>query len=44
MTGTTIETAIRIMSRWGKQDVVHTEKEKGPCCSNRRLLESLGNE
>jgi len=27
LTGTTIETAIRIMSRWQKEDVVHTEKD-----------------
>ena len=27
MTGTTIETAIRIMSRWQKEDVLHTEKD-----------------
>ena len=27
MTGTTIETAIRIMSRWGKQGIVHTDKD-----------------
>ena len=27
MTGTTIETAIRIMSRWGKLDVVRSEKD-----------------
>ena len=27
LTGTTIETAIRIMSRWGKQNIVHTEKD-----------------
>jgi CRP-like cAMP-binding protein len=27
MTGTTIETCIRIMSRWGKEDIVRTEKE-----------------
>lgn len=27
MTGTTIETCIRIMSRWGKQDVLLTEKD-----------------
>jgi CRP/FNR family transcriptional regulator len=27
MTGTTIETCIRIMSRWGKQNVVRTEKD-----------------
>jgi CRP-like cAMP-binding protein len=27
MTGTTIETCIRIMSRWGKEDIVRTEKD-----------------
>ena len=27
MTGTTIETCIRIMSRWGKDDIVPTEKD-----------------
>ncbi len=27
LTGTTIETAIRIMSRWQKEDVLHTEKD-----------------
>lgn len=27
MTGTTIETCIRIMSRWGKEEVVATEKD-----------------
>jgi len=27
MTGTTVETCIRIMSRWGKQSVVRTEKD-----------------
>jgi CRP/FNR family transcriptional regulator len=27
LTGTTIETAIRVMSRWGKQDVLRTEKD-----------------
>ena len=27
MIGTTIETAIRIMSRWGKDDIVRTEKD-----------------
>src|SRR5687768_13535783 len=27
MTGTTIETAIRIMSRWGKDEIVRTEKD-----------------
>jgi CRP-like cAMP-binding protein len=27
MTGTTIETCIRIMSRWGKEDIVRTDKD-----------------
>lgn len=27
LTGTTIETAIRIMSRWQKEDVLHTDKD-----------------
>jgi CRP/FNR family transcriptional regulator len=27
MTGTTIETCIRIMSRWGKDEIVRTEKD-----------------
>ena len=27
MIGTTIETSIRIMSRWGKEDIVRTEKD-----------------
>jgi CRP-like cAMP-binding protein len=27
MTGTTIETCIRVMSRWGKDEVVPTEKD-----------------
>jgi CRP-like cAMP-binding protein len=27
MTGTTIETCIRIMSRWGKEDIVKTDKD-----------------
>jgi len=27
LTGTTIETSIRIMSRWGKEDVLRTEKD-----------------
>jgi CRP/FNR family transcriptional regulator len=27
MIGTTVETSIRIMSRWGKQDLVHTGKD-----------------
>jgi CRP-like cAMP-binding protein len=40
MTGTTIETAIRIMSRWGKQRVVMTEKD-GFLLLDRRELETL---
>ena len=27
LTGTTIETAIRIMSRWQKENVLHTDKD-----------------
>ena len=27
MTGTTIESCIRVMSRWGKQEVVRTERD-----------------
>jgi CRP/FNR family transcriptional regulator, nitrogen oxide reductase regulator len=41
MTGTTIETCIRIMSRWGKDDIVRTEKE-GFVVINKETLESLG--
>jgi len=40
LTGTTIETAIRIMSRWSKQDIVHTEKD-GFLLINRGALDSL---
>jgi CRP-like cAMP-binding protein len=40
MTGTTIETCIRIMSRWSKQDLVRTEKD-GFVVVNRPALESL---
>jgi CRP/FNR family transcriptional regulator len=40
MTGTTIETAIRIMSRWGKQKIVRTEPE-GFVVLDRSALESL---
>lgn len=40
MTGTTIETCIRIMSRWGKQDVVRTEKE-GFVVIDKKALEIL---
>lgn len=38
MTGTTIETCIRIMSRWGKQDIVRTEKD-GFLVVDRHALE-----
>lgn len=41
MTGTTIETCIRIMSRWGKQDVVRTEKD-GFVVIDRPALEAIG--
>jgi CRP/FNR family transcriptional regulator len=40
LTGTTVETAIRIMSRWQKDDVVHTEKD-GFVIVDRAVLESL---
>jgi CRP/FNR family transcriptional regulator len=43
MTGTTIETAIRIMSRWGKQGLVRTEKD-GFVLMKRGALESLAAE
>lgn len=39
LTGTTIETAIRTMSRWQKDDVVHTEKD-GFVIVNRASLEA----
>ena len=38
LTGTTIETCIRIMSRWGKQQIVLTEKD-GFLVVDRRALE-----
>jgi len=41
MTGTTIETTIRIMSRWGKHRIVLTEKD-GFLVVNRLELETLG--
>ena len=37
LTGTTIETTIRIMSRWQKEDVLHTEKD-GFVILNRATL------
>jgi len=40
LTGTTIETCIRIMSRWGKETIVRTEKE-GFVLMDREALESL---
>jgi CRP/FNR family transcriptional regulator len=43
MTGTTIETAIRIMSRWGKQGIVRTEKD-GFVVLDRDALESAAAE
>ncbi len=38
--GTTIETAIRIMSRWGKEGLVRTEKD-GFTILDREALEML---
>jgi CRP/FNR family transcriptional regulator len=40
LTGTTIETAIRIMSRWGKWDLVRTDRD-GFLIQNRQSLEQL---
>ncbi len=40
MIGTTIETCIRIMSRWGKQEVVRTEKD-GFVVVDKRELDTL---
>jgi len=40
LTGTTIETSIRIMSRWGKDDVLRTQKD-GFVLVNRAALEEL---
>lgn len=40
LTGTTIETAIRIMSRWGKDNLVRTEKD-GFVLVDRQALEEL---
>jgi CRP/FNR family transcriptional regulator len=40
MTGTTIETCIRIMSRWGQDEVLATERD-GFLLMNRRVLEEL---
>lgn len=43
LTGTTIETCIRIMSRWGKDDTVRTEKD-GFVILDRPALERLGSD
>jgi CRP/FNR family transcriptional regulator, nitrogen oxide reductase regulator len=43
MTGTTIETGIRIMSRWGKDEIVRTEKD-GFVILDRRTLETTAAE
>lgn len=40
LTGTTIESAIRVMSRWQKEDVVHTEKD-GFVIIGRAVLEEV---
>ena len=40
LTGTTIETCIRIMSRWGKEGIVATERD-GFLVRNREALERL---
>jgi CRP/FNR family transcriptional regulator len=40
MIGTTIETSIRIMSRWGKQDIVRTEKD-GFVVIDRSALDAI---
>jgi CRP/FNR family transcriptional regulator len=40
MTGTTIETCIRIMSRWSKEGVVRTEKD-GFVVLDRETLEAI---
>ncbi|HEX5070545.1 MAG TPA: Crp/Fnr family transcriptional regulator [Vicinamibacterales bacterium] len=42
MTGTTIETCIRIMSRWGKDEVLRTEKD-GFVLLDRAGLETVAN-
>jgi CRP/FNR family transcriptional regulator len=40
LTGTTIETCIRVMSRWGKEGVVQTAKD-GFLLADRAALEKL---
>ena len=43
MTGTTIETCIRIMSRWGKENVVETRRD-GFLVHNREILAQFAQE
>ena len=43
MTGTTIETAIRIMSRWGKETLIRTDKD-GFVILNRAAVEGIADE
>jgi CRP/FNR family transcriptional regulator len=43
LTGTTIETCIRLMSRWGKEGVIQTEKD-GFVVVDRSALEALTSE
>ena len=43
MTGTTIETAIRIMSRWGKETLVRTDKD-GFVILDRAAVEGIADE
>ena len=40
LTGTTMETCIRLMSRWGKQGVLETERD-GFVLKDRSALEAL---
>jgi hypothetical protein len=40
MIGTTIETSIRIMSRWGKEDLVRTDKD-GFLVRDRSSLQNI---
>ena len=44
MTGTTIETAIRVMSRWAKQELVATRDDGFVLLDRRRLAEIAGSE
>jgi len=42
LTGTTVETSIRIMSRWGKEDVVRTDKNGFLIPARETLRELVG--